>query len=366
MPHLSPEDLARTIFPVAVELSGGRNPRLETLPGGASIRRYHRVTLDGGKLPTVMVMELGDNPLKSEEAAKGAAPTELPFLNVQRYLARAGAAVPEIYRYDAERGFLYLEDLGDITFESRVLDAGDDVRGRYYRQAIDQLVALQRFAAEHPDPDCVAFSRGFDYDLLKWELDHFREYGLEAQGHAPTASEREELERIFRRIAEELAAEPRGFVHRDYQSRNLMVQDDDGDRAPRLRIIDFQDALLGTARLRSGRPLARLVRRALAVAARRARRSLRREVGRRRGALSRRLFDLQVVQRKLKDAGRFVFIDRVKHNPSFLHPHSEQPRLRRALAFATAGARQSPRNPFADIFCNSGKRHPTGTLQLGR
>ncbi len=24
------------------------------------------------------------------------------------------------------------------------------------------------------------------------------------------------------------------------------------------------------------------------------------------------------VQRKLKDAGRFVFIDRVKHNPSFL------------------------------------------------
>ena len=130
-----------------------------------------------------MVMELGDNPLKSEEAAKGAAPTELPFINVQRYLARAGASVPEIYRYDAERGLIYLEDLGDITFESRVLDAGDDVRGRYYRQAIDQLVALQRYAAAHPDPECVAFSRGFDYDLLKWELDHFREYGLEAQGH---------------------------------------------------------------------------------------------------------------------------------------------------------------------------------------
>ena len=36
------------------------------------------------------------------------------------------------------------------------------------------------------------------------------------------------------------------------------------------------------------------------------------------GARFGRLFDLQVVQRKLKDAGRFVFIDRVKHNPSFL------------------------------------------------
>jgi aminoglycoside/choline kinase family phosphotransferase len=29
-------------------------------------------------------------------------------------------------------------------------------------------------------------------------------------------------------------------------------------------------------------------------------------------------FDLLTVQRKLKDAGRFVFIDQVKKNPSFL------------------------------------------------
>jgi len=29
-------------------------------------------------------------------------------------------------------------------------------------------------------------------------------------------------------------------------------------------------------------------------------------------------FDLVTVQRKLKDAGRFVFIDRMKNNPSFL------------------------------------------------
>ncbi|HEX8951347.1 MAG TPA: phosphotransferase, partial [Polyangia bacterium] len=298
------------------ELSGGgHHPRLLTLAGGASIRRYHRVTLEGGRLPTVMVMELGDNPLKSEEAAKGAAPTELPFINVQRYLARAGAAVPAVYRYDAERGFVYLEDLGDITFESRVADADDDLRARYYRQAIDQLVSLQRFAAANPDPDCVAFSRGFDYELLKWELDHFREYGLEAQGFAPPASERDELDKIFRRIAEELAAEPRGFVHRDYQSRNLMVQDVDG--APRLRIIDFQDALLGTRAY----DLVGLLRDsyvALSPSLLDALVAYFIETSALDSARFRRLFDLQVVQRKLKDAGRFVFIDRVKHNPSFL------------------------------------------------
>lgn len=315
MPHLSHDDLTRAIFPVAAELTGGRAISLETLPGGASIRRYHRIALEGGDAPTLIVMELGDNPLKSEEAAKGAAPTELPFINVQRYLARAGASVPTIHRYDSERGLLYLEDLGDITFESRVLDANDEVRARYYRQAIDQLVTLQRFAADHPDRDCVAFSRGFDYELLKWELDHFREYGMEAQGFAPSASERAELEKIFARIAEELAAAPRGFVHRDYQSRNLMVQDTvDG---PRLRIIDFQDALLGSRAY----DLVGLLRDSYVALSPTLLDNLVAHYVARAGADASsfgRLFDLQVVQRKLKDAGRFVFIDRVKHNPSFL------------------------------------------------
>jgi aminoglycoside/choline kinase family phosphotransferase len=36
------------------------------------------------------------------------------------------------------------------------------------------------------------------------------------------------------------------------------------------------------------------------------------------GASFRRLFLLQTLQRKLKDVGRFVFIDRVRKNPSFL------------------------------------------------
>jgi aminoglycoside/choline kinase family phosphotransferase len=323
MPHLSPEDLARAVFPVAIEIMGGSNPQLVTMPGGASVRRYHRITVDGGETPSLVVMELGDNPLKSEEAAKKSpGPTELPFINVQRYLARAGVAVPAIYRYDEARGLVYLEDLGDVTFESRVRDADDEVRARYYRQAIEQLVELQRYAAAHPDPDCIAFSRAFDYDLLKWELDHFREYGLEAQGHALSPSQREELERIFRRIAEELAAQPRVFVHRDYQSRNLMVQEgsERSDReqsvGPRLRIIDFQDALLGTRAY----DLVGLLRDSYVALSPSLLDALVEDYVARASAdvTFARLFDLQVVQRKLKDAGRFVFIDRVKRNPSFL------------------------------------------------
>jgi aminoglycoside/choline kinase family phosphotransferase len=334
MPHLNREALEALTFPVAVELTNGRNPQLVTLPGGASVRRYHRITIEPGSSSSLIVMELGDNPLKSEEAAKSTTPTELPFLNVQRYLARGGVLVPAIYRFDSEHGFIYLEDLGDITFESRVLAADDDVRARYYRLAIDQLVALQTFAAANPDPSCVAFSRGFDYELLKWELDHFREYGLEAQGHELSPSERAELERLFKGIAEELAAAPRGFVHRDYQSRNLMVQDSAaGD--PRLRVIDFQDALLGTRAY----DLVGLLRDSYVALSPPLLDSL---VGHfvARAQLDpqpfRQLFNLQVVQRKLKDAGRFVFIDRVKKNPTFL------PHIPNSLAYVALALKSLP------------------------
>jgi len=120
---------------------------------------------------------------------------------------------------------------------------------------------------------------------------------------------------VVGRLAQRIAGWPRVFVHRDYQSRNLMVRAGEG-----LCWIDFQDALLGpriydlVALLNDSYQTfdrsfveARLDDYARARGMSAAERA---EVGRE--------FDLVTVQRKLKDAGRFVFIDRVKRNPSFL------------------------------------------------
>ena len=126
------------------------------------------------------------------------------------------------------------------------------------------------------------------------------------------------VDRAFDGIADALAAEPGGFTHRDYQSRNLMVLPG-GEQA----VIDFQDALLAprqydlVALLRDSyvelppalvdRMLARYLEGLVA------------EGGARLDpAAFRATFDLLTVQRKLKDAGRFVFIDRVRGNPGFL------------------------------------------------
>jgi hypothetical protein len=176
-----------------------------------------------------------------------------------------------------------------------------------------------RAAAEaHPDPHCLAFTRAFDEELYTWELHHFREYGLEAwSGKAPSAGERARLDRAFAGIARRLAAAPRGFTHRDYQSRNLMMTHGE------LVLIDFQDALQGpwqydlVALLRDSyvelepAVVEAMIDRWLAEYAGVSGRTLDR-----RGF--RRFFDLLTVQRKLKDAARFEFIHRVKKNPSFL------------------------------------------------
>lgn len=290
------------------------NKPVKQLKGDASNRSYYRV----GERPDshVLMVMPPDAAKKSEEASKGEPPKELPFVNVHRYLNRLGIRVPEILRYDEPAGMMVLEDLGDVTFE-QALDGGKRSEELYGR-AIDLLAKLRARAEREKDPGCLAFSRAFDEDLYDWELHHFREWGLEIwSGQKPTAAERAELDRIFREISKRLAAEPRGFTHRDYQSRNIMVKDGE------LVVIDFQDALQGprqydlVALLRDSyvelEPsfVDKMLDRYIAA--------FEKESGER---IDRKgfkgFFDLLTVQRKLKDAGRFEYINRVKGNPGFL------------------------------------------------
>ena len=283
------------------------------LKGDASNRSYYRVGAPP-KSHVLMVMPK-DALTKSEEATKGAAPKELPFLNVHRYLSGLGVRVPRILRYDEPEAMMVLEDLTDLTFEAALKNGS---REALYSSAVRLLAKLRADAERKPDPACIAFGRSFDEDLYDWEFHHFREWGLEAwSGKKPTPEERAELDAIFRQLSAQLAAAPRGFTHRDYQSRNLMVKDGE------LVVIDFQDALLGprqydlVALLRDSyveldRPF---VLQMLAVYVAEFQILTGEKIDLHDFT---RFFDLLTVQRKLKDAGRFEFINRVKGNPGFL------------------------------------------------
>ncbi len=299
----------------AVRRATGRDASgapVRRLAGHASLRSYWRVGAPPDSL-VVMVLPPGAKP---EEVTKGGPPAVDPFVDVQRYLAGIGVRVPAILGFEEAAGLMVLEDLGDVMLETRLL-AGDAPRPLYER-AIDQLARLRAHAEARPG-GCIAFTRAFDRELYRWELDHFLEWGLEAwKGGRLTPPERKVVDGAFDAIAAALDAEPKGFTHRDYQSRNLMILPS-GEQA----VIDFQDALLGprqydlVALLRDSYVVleAPLVDAMLARYLER----LAAEGGPRLDpARFREVFDLLTVQRKLKDAGRFVFIDRVKNNPGFL------------------------------------------------
>jgi aminoglycoside/choline kinase family phosphotransferase len=238
---------------------------------------------------------------------------------VRRYLARLGVRVPALLVDATERGWLVIEDLGDQTLELALRAPGADWSA-IYGAAIDALAGLRARAEEAADPNCIAFGRAFDFDLYQWEFEHFIEYGLLARGARPSTAELKALRSAFTGISAELAVAARSFTHRDYQSRNIMVLP-----SREQVVIDFQDALLGPRQY----DLVALLRdsyveldRALVDA------MLARYLRAFKDAGGVELaekpfvefFDLLTVQRKLKDAGRFVFIDQVKKNPSFL-PH---------------------------------------------
>ena len=300
----------------------GQFKSLVPLAGDASNRRYFRIELTGGAARSVILMQLAEPEAfkQSEEAVSGAAHqvAELPFLNILSHLSKSGVSVPRPYHYDQAAGLLYLEDFGDLTLSEACRGASAaDVEARY-TQAVDALAHMQSTATSPADLKCLAFHRSFDMPLLMWEFDHFLEYGIVArQGKPMCADDHLPIRGEFEKIAESLAGQPRVFVHRDYHSRNLIV---DGER---LGVIDFQDALMGPATY----DLASLLRDAYieldeALIDRLINRYLdqmvaHRQVWTNREAF-RKLFDFTSIQRNLKAAGRFVYIDRVKGNPTFL------------------------------------------------
>ena len=263
----------------------------------------------------------------SEEAVSGQESeiAELPFLNVLHHLQASSVAVPQLYFFDEPAGLLFLEDFGDVTLAQGCEGSSTLTIERLYRQAIDVLVQIHVQASVPSTAPCLAFSRSFDTSLYMWEFEHFLEYGIVARQGNPMRSEDSlPVQEEFNKIATWLVEQSMVFTHRDYHSRNLMV---DGER---LGVIDFQDALMGPVTY----DLASLLRDSyialdeslidslIAYYLEKMRQVL---------PLSqctamhlddvdtfRRLFDITSIQRNLKAAGRFVYIDRVKGNPNFL------------------------------------------------
>jgi aminoglycoside/choline kinase family phosphotransferase len=205
---------------------GFSDGQLVAASADASFRRYFRLTR-GAESYIVM-----DAPPDKESLA--------PFLRVASLLADMGLNVPLVLARHAADGLLLLSDLGSSHYLD-ALNAARDSRAdgevdRLYDDALTALATLQtrgRAAAASLPP--------YDARMLGAEMELLPEWFLSRHlGLAVTPAERSLLDRTFAALSACALEQPTTFVHRDYHSRNLMVQSEDNPG-----IIDFQDAVAG-------------------------------------------------------------------------------------------------------------------------
>ena len=204
--------------------------RWEPLAGDGSDRRWFRLAAGGRSLV------MADHGLRTGPAVAEAD----AFVAIGRHLRAAGAPVPSIFFADTFAGLVFLEDLGDTRLQEAA--AREPERGRvlkWYREIIDRLVTMAVEGARGFNPAWAYQTPRYSRELiLERECRYFVEAFLNraAGVNRPFEHFKEEFERI---AANALQHGVEGFMHRDFQSRNIMRRQD------RWYFIDFQGGRIG-------------------------------------------------------------------------------------------------------------------------
>jgi aminoglycoside/choline kinase family phosphotransferase len=153
-----------------------------------------------------------------------------PFVDIAHRLFEAGVRTPKINAFDAAQGFIFMEDLGSRHFFEAFPQEGMAL----YEKAIDLIAKMQ-----HADTTGLPV---YDREFLLFEMGLMGEWYLQKHlGHTLASDEQQIIDETFSHITDVVLEQPQGvFVHRDFHSRNLML--DSGDQ---LVVIDFQDARVG-------------------------------------------------------------------------------------------------------------------------
>ena len=190
---------------------------ISTAASDASFRSYFRIkTLHDSFI--VMDAPRQDESIKS-------------FLKIGKMLNSIEVNVPNIYKEDEALGFILMQDFGSDTY----LDVlNGENQQRLYNDSIQSLIQMQKFVKKD---FCQSYTNKILFDemvlFIEWYLKKYKKIEL-------SNKEYEDLVTCFEEISKKVFSQEKFFVHRDYHSRNLMIQ-----KSNNPGILDFQDALVG-------------------------------------------------------------------------------------------------------------------------
>lgn len=201
---------------------------LKRLPGDGSDREFYRLIWKAGKS-----LILVHNPRKDEQGLR----ENRAYVMIGRHFERIGGILPRIYACSESGGLVLEEDLGDVRlFE--LVQKGNYVKS-YYEEALEKLIFFQKMGLQDFDTSWCAQTTEYDeLVMLEYECIYFRNAFL--KGFLGLDIEEERLRDCFVRIVSKAKEAPKdSLIHRDFQSRNIMVSDSG------IRFVDWQGARIG-------------------------------------------------------------------------------------------------------------------------
>jgi len=280
-------------------------PAVTPLKGDGSDRKWFRLSAENDNL--IMVdhgIHSGGEKTREVDA----------FVAIGRHLHARGAAVPRIYLHDEFAGLVFVEDLGDLHLQDVARNHNPRDLTGIYRHVIDRWLHMALEGYRDFNPAWTYQTTHYDRRvILENECRYFMEAFVQAYLKLPLSYEA--LAEDFETLADLALADPvTGFMHRDLQSRNIMLRDG------KAHFIDFQGGRIGPLQY----DLASLLidpYSALALdlqdelsayaAAQLARRSDLNDRALFRG------YDCCAVCRNLQMLGAFAFLSRTKHKTQF-------------------------------------------------
>jgi NDP-sugar pyrophosphorylase family protein/tRNA A-37 threonylcarbamoyl transferase component Bud32 len=233
----TPERYRSAVFdqmaPTAFEAAFGSRPRGPIIPrqlhGDGSDRKWYRITCG----PQTLIM--ADHGIR-----QGTGWQEVDaYVRIGRHLQACGAAVPKIYLHDSCSGLVFVEDVGDSHLQSVIQRMDEPGQTRLYRQVIDHWLSMAMGGRSNFDTRWTCQSTHYDRQII---LERECRYFIEAfvQNYLGWQWRYEDFKTEFERLARQIdQTRIMGFLHRDFQSRNIMVQQQ------RIVFIDFQGGRLG-------------------------------------------------------------------------------------------------------------------------
>jgi len=214
----------------------GSDALWQSIPGDGSKRAFWRITLPHDNLSFIAMENAPADDFSKRE--------NIAYLMIGGHLNRKGIPVPRIHCSELEHGWFIMEDMGKTNLQTRSSQETDGFL--LYERVVEILLRLQVEGVGGFDTTWTCQTERYDrFVMRRYESDYFRDAFL--INYLKLKSDWSALDHSFEYLAE-VASKAEGdfLLHRDFQSRNIIISDSGtGSSCSGIGIIDWQGARLG-------------------------------------------------------------------------------------------------------------------------